>query len=130
MSNPNPPIRPMAAKSNVPAKKLTHWDLLFRFITFVLISSSVAFAWWTYSKKLIPLQKQSRALTADVSRTSAEVDTLERKWPPVQREQIRTDYQEVKNQLFADEAELGRWLVRLQEEAGPLALDINVDFGK
>jgi hypothetical protein len=40
------------------------------------------------------------------------------------------DYQEVKNQLFADEAELGRWLVRLEEEASPLALDIKVDFGK
>jgi len=36
----------------------------------------------------------------------------------------------VHNQLFADEAELGRWLFRLEEEAAPLALDINVDFGK
>jgi hypothetical protein len=130
MSNPNPPIRPMAAKPNVPSKRLTHWDLLFRFVTVVLISASVAFAWWTYNKKLIPLQQQSRAISADLSRLSAEVDTMERKWPQVQREQIRADYHEVHNQLFADEAELGRWLVRLQEEAGPLALDINVDFGK
>jgi len=130
MSNPNPPIRPMAAKPNAPSKKLTRWDLLFRFVTVVLITGSVAFAWWTYSKKLIPLQRQSRALSADVSRVSSEVDVMDRKWPQVQREQIRTDYQEVRNQLFADEAELGRWLVRLQEEAGPLALDINVDFGK
>src|SRR5260221_3970724 len=117
MSNPNPPIRPMASRPNVPARKLTHWDLLFRFVTVVLITGSIAFAWWTYSKRLIPLQKQSRGLSADVSRLSAEVDTMERKWPPVQREQIRTDYQEVHNQLFDDEAELGRWLVRLQEEA-------------
>jgi hypothetical protein len=31
--------------------------------------------------------------------------------------------------LFADEAELGRWLVRLEEETMPLALDLKVDFG-
>jgi hypothetical protein len=121
---------PPTQKRAVPARKLTHWDVLFRFSIVVLIAGSVAFAWWTYSQRLVPLQKQGQELSASLNRLSAEVEVIERKWPHVDREQIRTDYKEVRNQLFADEAELGRWLVRLEEESTPLALDIKVDFGK
>jgi hypothetical protein len=130
MSSSVPPINPMAKRPNLPSKKLTQWDLLFRFVVVLLIGGSAACAWWTYSQRLVPLQKQSKSISGDLSRLSAEVDTMERKWPMVQRDQIRSEYQEVKNQLFANEAELGRWLVRLEENATPLALDINVDFGK
>jgi hypothetical protein len=119
-----------AQKTAVPAQKLTRWDALFRLINVVLIAGSIAFAWWTFSQRLVPLQKQSRELSSSLNRLSAEVDVLERKWPKVDRDQIRTDYKEVRNQLFADEAELGRWLVRLEEQSSPLALDIKVDFGK
>jgi hypothetical protein len=122
---------PTSAQKNAPsAQKLTRWDALFRLINVVLIAGSIAFAWWTFSQRLVPLQKQSRELSSSLNRLSAEVDVLERKWPKVDREQIRTDYKEVRNQLFADETELGRWLVRLEEQASPLALDIKVDFGK
>jgi hypothetical protein len=125
-----PPTRQPPQRAPLPAKRLTRWDVIFRFISVVLIAGSVGFAWWTYNQRLIPLQKQSRDLSAALNRLAAEVDTIERKWPKVERDQIRTDYAEVRNQLFADEAELGRWLVRLEEEASPLALDIKVDFGK
>ena len=128
----SPPLRipPGAQKPGGPARKVTGWEALFRFLNVVLIAGAIAFAWWTYSRQLVPLQKQSRQVSAALNRLSAEVDVLERKWPLVQREQIRTDYQEVRNELFADEAELGRWLVRIEEEAAPLALDVKVDFGK
>jgi len=125
-----PATRPPPPKAAPPARKLTHWDLLFRFTIVILIAGSIAFAWWTYNQRLVPLQQQSKELSASLNRLSAEVEVIERKWPHVDREQIRSDYKEVHNILFADEAELGRWLVRLEEEASPLALDIKVDFGK
>jgi len=121
---------PAPQRATLPAKRLTRWEVIFRFVSVVLIAGSVGFAWWTYNQRLIPLQKQARDLSGALNRLAAEVDVIERKWPKAERDQIRTDYAEVRNQLFADEAELGRWLVRLEEEASPLALDIKVDFGK
>jgi len=88
-----PPIRAQLQKRPAaPAKKLTHWDLLFRFVTVLLIAGSIAVAWWVYSQRLVPLQQQSKALSASLGRLSAEVEILERKWPHVEREQIRSDY--------------------------------------
>jgi hypothetical protein len=130
--NPPPLPRYGPQKVGLPAKKkkLSHFDALFRLLSVILIAGSIAYAWWVYSHRLIPLQQQSRELNASLNRLSAEIDVIQRKWPGVVRDQIRTEYKEVRNQLFADEAELGRWLVRLEEEASPLALDIKVDFGK
>src|SRR6478735_3882321 len=115
-----PATRPPPPKPGPPARKFTPWDLLFRFVIVVLIAGSIAFAWWTYSQRLVPLQQQGKELNASLNRLSAEVEVIERKWPHVEREQIRSDYKEVRNQLFANEAELGRWLVRLEEESTPL----------
>jgi hypothetical protein len=128
--SPSATVKPPPLKVTVPPRKLTRWDALFRLLTVILIAGSLAFSWWIYTRVLIPLQKQSRALSASLNQLSAEVDVLSRKWPKAERDQIRADYQEVRNQLFADEAELGRWLVRLEEESGPLALEVKVDFGK
>ena len=113
----------------VQARKAKPWEILFRAINFTLILASVAFAWWTFEKRLVPLQKQSRQQVTSLETLSSQVDDMGRKWPKFARDQIRTDYQEVRNELFADELELGRWLVRLEEEAAPLALEINVQFG-
>ena len=33
-------------------------------------------------------------------------------------------------QLFADEAELNRWLERLKDDSIPLALELNINFGQ
>jgi hypothetical protein len=113
----------------VQARKAKPWEILFRAINFTLILASVGFAWWTFEKRLVPLQKQSRQQVTSLETLSSQVDDMGRKWPKFARDQIRTDYQEVRNELFADELELGRWLVRLEEEAAPLALEINVQFG-
>ena len=127
-----PPRLPSSAQQRVtlPARKLSRWEALFRFVNVVLIAGSITFAWWVYTHRLVPLQKQSRQLSGSLRSLYAEVDVLERKWPKSKRDEIRQNYQEVRNELFADEAELGRWLVRLEEDSTPLALDIRVDFGK
>src|SRR6516165_3422296 len=126
--SPPPPVRPPPQRAALPAKKLSSWALLFRFIIVVLMAGSIVFAWWTYSQRLVPLQRQGKDLSASLNRLIAEIDVIERKWPTVEREQIRTQYPEVRNQLFEGEAELGRWLDRLEVGASPLALDIKVDF--
>jgi hypothetical protein len=76
------------------------------------------------------MQQRSRQLASRLQTLGNEVDEMSRKWPKFERDQIRSDYQEVRNELFADESELGRWLMRLEEQSSPLALDIKVEFGK
>jgi hypothetical protein len=114
----------------VQARRAKPWEIAFRVINFGLILASVGLAWWTYSKRLVPMQQRSRQLSRSLDGLSTQVDNLSRKWPKFERDQIRSDYREVRNELFADELELGRWLMRLEEQAVPLALEINVDFGK
>lgn len=109
--------------------KFKPWEIAFRIINFGLIIASIGFAWWAFSKRLVPLQQKSRQLASSLSTLSTQVDDLSRKWPKFERDQVRSDYNDVRNALFQDESELGRWLLRLQEEASPLALEIKVEFG-
>jgi len=112
------------------AKKLTQWEVIFRVIVFVVILASIAFAWWAYSQRLVPLQRQSRELTSANSALSTEVDKIDRKWSKEDAELIRARYKEVYGALFEDEVALQGWLNRLKKSAIPLSLDVKVDFGK
>ena len=112
------------------ARKLTQWEVLFRLIVVMFILASIALAWWSYSERFIPLQKQSRELASANSTLSTDVDRMDRKWSKDDIEFIRARYKEVYSALFADEAALQEWLSRLQKRAIPLSLDINVSFGK
>ena len=116
--------------AGVQARRAKPWEILFRIINFGLILASLGLAWWTFNKRLVPMQQRSRQLAFSLQALSSQVDDMSRKWPKFEREQIRTDYQEVRNELFADETELYRWMTRLEEQSAPLALDIKVDFGK
>jgi hypothetical protein len=57
------------------------------------------------------------------------VDRLERKWSPADTDEIRRRYREVYAQLFADPAALEAWLSNLAAQAGPLGLNVQVEFG-
>jgi hypothetical protein len=111
------------------AKKLTHWEVIFRISVVIVMLGSIAFPWWTYSARLIPLQKHSRDLTSANSALSVEVDKMDRKWSKDDAEFIRAKYKEVYSTLFADQAALQEWLDRLQKRALPLSLDVHVVFG-
>jgi hypothetical protein len=113
----------------VQARKAQPWEIVFRIINFSLILGSLGFAWWTFTKRLVPLQQQSQQLASTMDTLSTQLDDLSRKWPKFERDQIRTDYKEVRNELFKDEFEIGRWWMRLEEEAAPLALETQVTFG-
>jgi len=112
------------------AKKLTHWEVLFRVAVVLVMLGSIAFPWWTYSARLVPLQKQSRDLTSANSVLSAEVDKMDRKWSKEDAEFIRAKYKEVYSSLFEDKAAFEDWLARLKKRASTLSLEVQVDFGK
>src|SRR5258705_2433673 len=104
-------------------------ELLFRVVVIVVILCSLVLAWWSI-ERLVPRQKQSRALTSAVTHLSDAVQDLERKWTSSDVEQIRQNYKEVHSQLFADEAALRAWLGNLQEQATRLDLELKIEFGK
>lgn len=122
-----PPAPQQAAMAQ--ASKSKPWEIAFRIINFGLIIASIGFAWWAFSRRLVPLQQQSRQLASSLGTLSSQVDDLSRQWPKFERDQVRADYNQVRNALFQDESELGRWLLRLEEEASPLALEIKVELG-
>jgi hypothetical protein len=111
------------------AKRLTHWEVLFRVGVVIVMLASIALPWWTYSQRLVPLQKQSRDLTSANSDLSAEVDKMASKWSKEETELIRANYKEVYLSLFADRAALVDWLDRLRTQALALGLDVQVDLG-
>ena len=125
--SPAPPVRTAALAK---AKKLTRWDIVFRTIVFLFIFASIALAWWAYSQRLVPLQKQSLALTSANSLLSAEVDKMDHKWSREEIDLVRASYKEAYSTLFADESAVRDWFLGLKKKALPLALDVNVNFGK
>lgn len=110
-------------------RKVNRWEMVFRIAIAGALMISMGLAWWTLTRQLVPLQQQSRGMSMTVSRISDEIDALQRKWSQADAEQIRSRYKELRTQLFADEESMHAWLARLDEAAGPLVLDLKVDFG-
>jgi hypothetical protein len=129
-----PPVIATAGRSPAPLpvapKSLSNLELLFRIGIAVLLLCCIALVWWTFTQRLVPLQKQSRALTADVTKLTTQVEALERKWSKQDIDKIRADYRDAHQKLFADEAALRTWLDHLEELAVPLNLEVKVDIGK
>jgi len=111
-------------------RKISQWEALFRVTIAAALLASMGMAWWTLTRKLVPLQQQSQALNATFSRLSAEVDALEIKWPTTRVEPIRTQFKELRAQLFANEEAMEEWFDRLMQASGPLSLNLQVEFGK
>jgi hypothetical protein len=103
---------------------------VFRVVIVVVILVSVAVAYWSFFNQLLPLQKQARSTVARVSSMAAQVDQLERRWPPAQVEEIRTRYGAVHRELFPDQAAFEQWLGQLQAQAAALALGIQVGLAQ
>jgi hypothetical protein len=123
-------MAPVTRVAVAQSPRLNAWEFIFRVVIIFVLLASLALAWWTFTKFFIPVQKQSRELTSQFARLSTEVDQLERKWSKADTEQIRGGYQEVYGQLFADQPALEAWLVDLEAQAGPLGLDVKIDFGQ
>jgi hypothetical protein len=105
-------------------------EAIFRIVIVAVLLGSLALAWWAFSVRFVPVQKQARDLSATVSRLSTEVDGFERRWSKEDGEEIRARYQELHTQLFADTAALQAWLTRLEDMAKPLSLSPETEWDK
>ena|SRR5438034_3325348 len=125
-----PPIPTGAQVAVAGSPRLNKWELLFRVVILCVLVVSLALAWWTFTKVFMPVQRQSRELSAKFTALSSEVDQLDRKWGQADADEIRRSYREVYGQLFADQSALEAWLANLEAQAGPLGLEARVDFGQ
>jgi hypothetical protein len=111
-------------------RKISQREALFRIAIVAALILSMGLAWWTLTRELAPLQKQSQDLTATASHLSDEVEALQRRWTQADVEQVRNKFKQLRTQLFADSAAMEEWIGRLDQAAGPLVLDLHVEFGK
>lgn len=105
-------------------------EWLFRALIVLALLGSVSVAWWSLTHVLIPLQVQSRELSTRVSRLSSEVDELELKWARSDAGHVGEKFGQLHSQLFVGEPALETWLNDLKDQAAPLGLDLQADFGK
>ena len=103
---------------------------LFRVVVALLVLSSLAGAWWSVTRVLLPMQAQYKDISVKVSRLATEVDNLERSCSREIIQQTRERLAEAHAQLFSDENVLAAWLEDLQVQAAPLALEAKASFGK
>ena len=125
---PSIPTRARIAVAHTP--QLNKRELLFRLVIFFVVMASLALAWWSFTKAFMPVQKQSRELSAKFAALSSDVDQLERKWGQVEADEVRRSYPEVYGQLFADQSALEAWLANIEAQADALGLKARIDFGQ
>jgi hypothetical protein len=126
-SAPAPEVRPTAP---APPRDAGYRDQLFRAIILVVVLGSVAMIWWSFGRVLSPRQQQSRELSLQVGRLSAEVDDLDRQWTQAQITNVTHQFSQVNFTLFEGRAGVEAWLANLKELTASLALDVGVDFGE
>src|ERR1700739_1927711 len=101
------------ADSLLPVTKdpgFNYWELLSRIVVAGLLLSSIGLLWWSYYGVFVPRLKESRDINATVARLTAEVDELNRQWPPDKIGQLNQKFALVQPRLFASPSELENWL--------------------
>jgi hypothetical protein len=116
----------MIARTTNPVN-FSEW--IFRLVIFIVFVCSVSVAWWSLTRVLLPLQKQSRELSTRVSRLSSEVDDLELKWNKTDASRINEKFGQIHSGLFIGDQALGNWVSDLKTQATPLGLDVQAEFG-
>jgi hypothetical protein len=126
-SAPAPEVRPTAP---APPRNAGYRDRLFRVIILVAVLGSVAVIWWSFGRVLSPRQQQSRELSLQVARLSAEVDDLDRQWTQAQMANVTNQFSQVDFTLFEGRAGVEAWVANLKELTASLALDVGVELGQ
>src|SRR5690348_10281017 len=104
-------LLPHAHKSVAVAqpRKISRGEAVFRVSIVAALLISMGLAWWTLTRKLVPLEQQSQALGVTLSRLSSEVEGLERKWSTEEVDKLRSQYKQIRTELFANEEAMGAW---------------------
>ena len=126
-SAPAPEAR---ATAPAPPRNAGYRDRLFRVIILVAVLGSVAVIWWSFGRVLSPRQQQSRELSLQVGRLSAEVDDLDRQWTQAQMANVTNQFSQVDFTLFEGRAGVEAWVANLKELTASLALDVGVELGQ
>jgi hypothetical protein len=121
------PEKPLAPDARLTRFNAYEWQ--FRIFIVVMLGVSVLLSWWSL-KRLVPLQRQCRELSATVSRVSTEVDEMQRQWSEDDAAQIRRRFAQANAQLFVDQSALESWMANLKDQVIPLGLDVHTDFAK
>jgi hypothetical protein len=130
MSSPTPPPIPRKALRvpvQPPSANTKEW--LFRLLVAVLLIGAFSLVGWSFFRKLLPLQQQSRDLGMQVVRVSADVDEMLRKLEKSDFVQVERNFSRINTHLFSDETALASWLAELNEQTIPLALELKANFG-
>jgi len=128
---PQSPPKPPAWKAALAQLRLRgSGDLVFRIVILVVILGSLGLAWWSFAKVLPPLQAKSKGLASTFAQLSSEVDKLALDWPEARAADVTNKYNQVRSQLFSNEAAFANWLANLNGQASTLTLDAKADFGK
>jgi hypothetical protein len=127
---PNPPQPPAWKAALAQLRLRSSGDLVFRLAILVVILGSLGLAWWSFAKVLPPLQIRSRGLASTYAQLSSDVDKLALEWPAAKAAEVTNEYNEVRSQLFSNEAAFANWLANLNGQASTLTLDAKADFGK
>ena len=105
-----------------------HKQILLRGLVVLLNLGSLVFLWWSLQYRLLPLQKQTRQLSATVGRLASDVSQMEVLWTKPVAQEIRSKYDEVQSRVFKDRAAMEAWLAALPQQITPLALDVEMSL--
>lgn len=120
---PAPASPPLPIKRHPVADRLTASELLFRVMVVLLLAGSLFLAWWSFTFVLAKPLKETRALNAQVSQLSREVDEMERSWTPEQQAELDRKFSKAMT-MFLNE-DVSAWARNLDEQAFKLNLVLN-----
>lgn len=103
--------------------------LLFRLVIGGLVLGSLALAWFSVIRVLLPQQSRNREMRLKVSQLSAEVEALQRNCSAAETTRIHTRSQQARARLFADQDAVEHWLANLKTASALLTLNAKAEFG-
>ena len=102
--------------------------LVIRVLLFTLVACSLAFTSRSVNR-LVRAQAQTRAVSVQLSRVNADIETLQSQWPEEEVHKLLQSFAQLPALTYSNQEALGEWLRELKSRADPLALDANVQFG-
>lgn len=125
--------RPTPTPSPPPTAKTGGFNyaaLSFRAVILILLASSLWLVWWSYNRVYAPRLRECRQDNATVNRLSAEVDDLDRRWPPEDIEKINQRSGQADASLFSDQSGVEAWLADFREQLPPMGLELTAALDK
>jgi hypothetical protein len=102
--------------------------LAFRAVVLLVLAAGLSLVYWSINR-LIPLQRQTRTVTSNLSRLTADIQLMESRWTSNEVERILTQFERLPDRLLVGSDALDLWLKSLRDQLVPLALESSTEFG-